>query len=275
MNKKTYIIGGLLTITIIVSAIVLAVLLGSKKEGRYEEENSSIKLNSIKTETDKIVQKFDVDINGKKNIFEIEYFSRDDGSDVQILGRIPESEIEWPINGTDQEINDFLSDNFNETRVHDYVTENDFKFLKGEDGKTYLLFVFKTNHYMGGYADYLYIYNENLKLVTGDVNYNGCSNDEAFTIRTHSSGIYSEEEPGKSGYKDTENFLGYRNDKDSYLNLKIEGNRIYYLKALVNYFSVDDELGTIEERIYTIKDDKLEYTVKNEFVIKDAAGIAC
>ncbi|HBA37695.1 MAG TPA: hypothetical protein DCY94_03145, partial [Firmicutes bacterium] len=62
--------------------------------------------------------------------------------------------------------------------------------------------------------------------------------------------------------------------EDFYLNLKIEDDKIYYLKAKQN-ITGEEDYGTLEERIYTINNDKLEYTVKNKFKITWIAGQAC
>ena len=50
---------------------------------------------------------------------------------------------------------------------------------------------------------------------------------------------------------------------------KIENNKIYYLAHIHN----GDCLGNLEERVYTIKNDKLIYEVLNTYKVLNGAGV--
>ena len=167
---------------------------------------------------------------------------------------------------------DSINKNFNENNLKSKITENSFKFIKGVDNLDYLLIVVETDNFSGGPSVFLYAYNDNLKLVTGDVSYDSCSIDkEAMSIVYGITYNETAEEPGKSGYKNNFNLTKEYNNP---INVKIEGNNIYYLKADIDYGNIPAD-GILEERIYTIKNSKWTYKVNNKFKIIDSSGSAC
>lgn len=274
MKKRTYFIGGIIALILIVG---VGFLLIKKDTKQNYSEPEVVATQNMKTDRDKekIIAEFNVKLNGKLKEFTVEYEVLQDEYYASIRGKMTGIKEKISFDSVEDDIDKFVADNFKEKKISAMMGVDDFHIIKGEDNKDYLLVTVRTNHFISGKTDYLYVFNDELELVTGDIDYNGCSNDEAFTIRIESSGHKSDEEPGKSGYKDENDTLGYKNLKeDYYLNLKIEDNKIYYLKAKQK-LAGENDYGTLEERVYTIKNNKLEYTVKNTFKITWVAGVAC
>lgn len=277
MERKYYYMIGVLLAIIAVCALSFA-LLGNrnkdpKEPSKENEMADSVKVKEIKKAGEKFIETYDVTMNGKKSTFEIEYNYEYETDYANIYAKIKNTKEPISIEVQETDSEKFKNDNFTETNLKKKLTEDDFRFFKGEDGKSYLLVIVKTYHFVSGHSDYLYAFDDELKLVEGDIARDECSNDEAMTIRNDASISMSKEEPGKTGYDDT---LGiYKNtDRRFYLNLKIVDDKIYYLKS--DYTTATEgNYGTIEERIYTIKDSKWTYTIKDKYKITDGAGQMC
>lgn len=54
---------------------------------------------------------------------------------------------------------------------------------------------------------------------------------------------------------------------------KIKDNKIYYLKSKLKENYSQNDYGTLEERVYTINNDKLEYKVINKYKIIEMANM--
>lgn len=280
MKKRYYIILGVIILALTVVAVSYA-FASKPKEDKPIDENTtnpieektinSVVFKNIEKKGDKYVENFDIEINGKKKTLALEFVYEENDDTAHIKTKIGDSEDIYLTN-SDEELGVFKNTKYKENYLRNMIKENDFSFIKGADGKSYLSVVVKTNEFMTTESDYLYVLNDELRLVRGDVDYN-CINGEAFTIRADHSTAKSDEEPGKSGYADTFGVC----DITCYINLKIENDKLYYLVMRDwNYTDpASNDFGSLEERIYTIKNDEFEYTVKNLFTAKYVSGQAC
>lgn len=245
----------------------------NKNENNSDNENNNmdlkntVKFKNITTSNSKIIETFDIVMNNKKSVFEIEYSSKNDEANAIINIKLPETKQTLMV-----DLNEHTTfENFNTDYLKNYIKENNFQFIKGEDNKDYLLVVVEAENFSGGPSAYLYAYDDDMNLVTGDVSYDSCSNDEMMAIVYGPTSNETVEEPGKSGYRNNFNLTKKYDDT---INVKIEGDKVYYLKA--DYNAANDEIdGILEERIYTIKNSKWEYKIKNKFKIITSSGATC
>ena len=161
--------------------------------------------------------------------------------------------------------------------------ENNFSFISGRDGESYLLI--HTNIYSDGTGeeDKLFILNENLEFVDNDlVDYAGSSDTHGMTIMSTYTGYILE---GDEYPWYTDNFNACTTPSNCYIDIKIEDNKIYYLTPVLKEVSSleeekDDEAeedevieyGELEERVYTIHDGNLEYEVIKRYKIVGITG---
>ncbi|HBA37696.1 MAG TPA: hypothetical protein DCY94_03150 [Firmicutes bacterium] len=138
MDKKTYFIGGLLVILVVLIGVIYFFL---KNDHNLDERDlkNSVSLASIKLDGNKIVEKFDVAIDGKDKSFEIEYDYIKNEYYGAIRGKVTGIKEKIQFKSDDEEIDKFIGDNFNESKIHDMIDVDDFRFIKGVDDKTYLL----------------------------------------------------------------------------------------------------------------------------------------
>lgn len=253
-----------------------------KEKDKQEENNNSrentVKLKKMTTNNNKILQTFDIALNGKEDEFEIEYTYEIDGTgeySAKIKAKLPNSKEENLINlgNIDENLTfeKYINKYFNENYLKSIITEDSFLFIKGDDNKNYMLIVVETENYSSEPSAFLYAYDDNMKLVSGDVSYDKCNfNKEAMAIVYGNTYYEASEEPGKSGY---ENKFNLSKKYENPINVKIEENKIYYLQVID--FMDDDDFVSMEERIYTIKNNKWIYTVKSKFKATGAAGMSC
>lgn len=250
-----------------------------ESQNKQSVSKPSIAFKDIKTTEDRIVERFDLVMNEKPQVFTLEYTFESDDYSASLTGRFGEYNLFYdsedgtvtgrPMNVLDE----FKKRTYTESYISSKFNVDNFKFIEGVDGKMYLMVLATTYNCFVGKTVELYIFDDNLNLVQGDVNYNGCQNDMAMTVMTHTVGYEGREEPSKSGYQDT--FGVCDNEDYCYVSVKTEGNKINYLKVMeVNVFG-DPDYGKMEEREYIISDSKLTYKVKNSFRIITAAGQAC
>mgnify|MGYP001851890819 FL=1 len=159
--------------------------------------------------------------------------------------------------------------------------ENNFSFIKGSDGESYLLI--HTNIYDDGSGeeDKLYILNDTLEFVSNDLVDYGTSSSVGMSIMsTYTS--YTLEDEEKPWY--TDDFNACSSPSNCYINVKVEDNKIYYLVPVLidvaeeeNSDEEDAEevmtYGELEERVYTIRDSKLEYEVVKRYTIIGVSGL--
>ncbi len=146
-----------------------------------------------------------------------------------------------------------------------------FRVIRGTDGKDYIAMA--THYYDFSNVptnNYLYILNDNLEVI-----------NNIFEDVSHC--FYGKQvmmiHPGTVGLLSNDNIwyqnqFKYNNLRRNYTSLKIEDDKIYYL---YHNILVDDvgNFGNIEERVYTIKDNKMEYTTEKVYRADGIYGDAC
>ncbi len=235
------------------------------KNNDYEkpEIKDSISFKSVKTNGKKIVESFTIAMNGKKSTFEVEFSTTKNETDTEIKGTFKKETLFLKSRS-----NEDISKELDEKTVKNLFSEKNFQFIKGSDEKTYLLVLANIDS-KGEKEDFLYILNDKFELLEGDMNYNGCGKNNALTVRSDKAKYTLENTP--SLYHDQ--FDVCKDQTDCMINVKIEDSKIHYLKVFPKYEEFD--FGSIEERIYTINDNRLNYTVENTYRIASATHQVC
>ena len=160
---------------------------------------------------------------------------------------------------------------FETARIDKELNSDYFKVIRGTDGKDYIAIA--THIYdisNTPVTNYLYILNDNLEVINKtfeDISH--CSSTrQVMMIHPGEVGLLSDKNIWYS------NQFKYDNIRKNYTSLKIVGDKIYYLYHDIVY-DKEGNYGTIEERVYTINNDKLEYTVENSFVAVSKYGEIC
>ena len=144
-----------------------------EKDSKEEDENNNeeednkdvikdgVKLVNTKKETDKIIQEFEITLNGTSKTLAIEYsHSGPELSTYYITGDYNKAELFYTETNNEK---------FNESFINEEFNENNFKIIKGTDNKSYLAII----TYSGSTDSYhheLYILNDNLEFL--DINSN-------------------------------------------------------------------------------------------------------
>ena len=209
------------------------------KEDVDKENNSNpsnlqdgVKLIETKEENDKIVQEYEIVLNGKIN-------------NLKLYFELEKNEYFYQISSVFNNINfyDFGKYNpefdeaetlsseeaFQTDYIKQYFNEDNFIIIKGEDNKNYLA-IYNYVSEAERYGDtYLYIYNDNLELL---------NQNEEILINNESQGLSIDEEDCLNENHCTfESDVWYENkfkvrDEADQIRVKIENNQIYVLKAL-------------------------------------------
>ena len=238
----------------------------SKEQDNKVEDG--VKLISTKKSNDTIIQKYQVVLNGKEKELELKYYCEDVNKEMpfmHLVGKINNRDyLKYEAWYDDEK--DF-NNIFSEENIDKQVNSNNFYLIKGTDNKNYLGFI--------GYKDtynLLYIFNDNLELITNNIlSYNGYmfsdnGTQDAFIITRTELIVTEVAEKNNISYGNTFNLK----DVDSELSyyVKIVDNKIYNLVSLFNEDIIDgSENGKLEERVYTINNNKLEYEVINTYTI--------
>lgn len=232
------------------------------------------------------VQKYEILINGLEKTLEIE-FLYSDYNDIKaqaLTGKLEGNTVYYYYESYKKGSKvdeDIYQDGhpYDENMIDSSFNENNFGFITGEDGKSYLLI--HTNIYgdEAGEEDKLYILNDNLEFISNDlVDYAGSNETKGMTIMSTYSG-YELEDDAYPWYTDT--FKACESPSNCYIDVKIEDDRIYYLVPVLNEISeeeTDEEeeevkyYGELEERVYTINDSKLKYEVIKRYKIVGIVG---
>lgn len=287
IEKYIYMVLGLILVGVISSGVTYMILDNEKNNKAPNENNGENKEpitleNSVKLEkeyelNDKIFQEYTIVLNNKKQILKIEYsytFNEQEGYVVK--GIWNQNEIYFDTYQSNSEV-------FNKTDLKKFYTvdhikkainENNFQFIKGTDDKSYLTITSVQNYEYGPLKQF-YIINDNLKIINKqfnqygtDINNNG---DNAMIIVGESSFMTTNDLEAHT-YKGALKVCTPLNTCNS--NLKIENDKIYYLNPVLKNESdwQENDYGTLEERVYTINNNKLEYKVENTYKITAIAG---
>ncbi len=229
-------------------------------KGETEELIDGVKLIDVKKQEDKIVETFEIVLNGKKKEmnFQFEY----EKNEIFDLYVIKGNYKNFLIHGSDYSLSDTSIDKvFSVDSIKENFNSNNFKIIKGEDNKNYLGIIANRNN-----DDILYIFNDNLENIIDDTydDYDrsieiipGVNDKNSFMITTYYNTPCGENMDA-IWYKNAFNIKNKTN-----FALKIEDNKLYYLAFKLN----DYPNSTLEERVYTINNSKLSYTVINEYFV--------
>ena len=241
------------------------------------DSKDSVTLASTEVVDDSFVQTYHIVINGINRTLEVEFLYRnnEDLREQSLTGEYSGVTLyayyeTYEDDATVYDVN-MITSSFN---------ENNFSFISGRDGESYLLI--HTNIYFDGIGeeDKLYILNENLEFVDNDlVDYSGSNETYGMSIMSTYTG-YILENDEYPWY--TDNFNACTTPSNCYINVKIENNKIYYLTPVLNEINSDKnealddedvvEYGELEERVYTIDNGNLKYEVIKRYKIVDISG---
>ncbi len=234
-----------------------------------EEEKliDGVKFVNATKQNNEIRENFEVIIDGQKHDLELNFLYNNENDMERVLGYFGDYEVY--LNSND-EITDSSKDKiFNVDVIKKEFTKDNFKFIEGNDGKKYLLIIGNSK---GLFADNLYVFNDKLELISKDIpSIEVCSKDW-FTIQSGYT-FYELENGVSPWYQDTLNVCDSKETCN--VVLKIENNKIYYLAPIVNFDMDSSNTDVLEERIYTINNDVLNYEVINKYVIVNGSGNMC
>ena len=295
MKKVLIVIVVLLSLGVIAFGIFYASTHDFKVD-KKEKETENVELNKDSIEVDSkdsitlvntevvdesFVQTYDIMINGKERTLEVEFLYRNnkDTKEQSLTGDYSGATLysyyeTYEDEPTVYDVN-MITSSFN---------ENNFSFISGRDGESYLLI--HTNIYsdLAGEEDKLFILNENLEFIDNDlVDYAGSSETQGMTIMSTYTGYILE---GDEYPWYTDNFNACSTPSNCYIDIKIEDNKIYYLVPVLKEVTSDEEetddetteedevteYGELEERVYTIHDGNLEYEVIKRYKIVGITG---
>lgn len=218
------------------------------------------------------IQKYQIILNGNEKIIEVAFtYNRvyDFNGYQEVKGTINNYTVSYFFDpDLDYSVDELLSAD----RLYKEFSEKNFKIIKGTDNKNYLAIISNTKQGPETYNDTaVYIYNDNLELLTKDLSsyYSNTLKVNYMTIQSGATSYKLDDET--KWYQD--NFKLCKNAQYEWCNIgiKFENDSIYYLYPKPNFNSASN-YGYMEERVYTINNNKLEYKVLNKYQIIDIAG---
>lgn len=241
----------------------------NNKPNNNEEptKKDGVKLLKTYNLNDKIIEEFEITLNGKTKIMNVNFI-------------IPDKEVEDPtIEGTFNDIyfygkafsKEEVKENFNISFIKNIFNENNFEFIKGTDNKSYLL-VIGTSYWN---EKELYVLNDDFVDIsknirdTADAEVSGYTGFNITYFNNHVNKI----EDNSRWYKNTfkikiEDFM---EEVKGNIHIKVEDNKIYFLNPIFEYVNASN-LGYLEERVYTINNNKLSYKVINKYQITEISN---
>ena len=229
---------------------------------KEEEENSEsngdetsedyVKLVNTKEEDNQVIQEYEMVLNGEYQEFIVEF------SYEQEANHSNSSNAVNYLNGT-------LKDNivYSEIRgemlsisyINSMFSSQNFIIIRGEDKNYLAVATFEREDY----GDFMYyqIYNDHFDYI------------DSISLYVGNQSI--ENNLGFDGYQNVFTDIYYLSEDYYSVRSKIEDNHIYELA----YVCDDVYYGILEERVYTINNDKLEYEVINTYTDLEIAGATC
>lgn len=251
-----------------------------KLDSNKENKKGEIKFLNSKLEESTITQKYKAYINGKELDMEVVYSYKIDNIDPELNEGYSRLEtVEGKLNGTLLYKNEKKTNSesqkaelFETTKIDKVYNGDYFKVVRGTDGKDYIAIAthFYDIDYDHQQANYLYILNDELEIINRQFkDPSNCSREaEVMMIHPGAVGLLTDM---KIWYN---NQFSYDNHRKNYTSLKIEDDKIYYLYHDIKTDS-DGNYGAIEERMYTINNDKLEYTTLKTYRAESMYGDIC
>lgn len=274
MGKKT---GVFAVIFIVILTIVLSssvtyyiVKQNTKEQEKADDKKEDDKKNTpniafkdIYDESDKIIEEYDISLNGKINTVKVAFThsSREDiGCTVHlVLGYIGDTIIY-----AREYVGSKLGKNevFNKDIIKKTFNVINFDTIKGQDDKTYLIVYDISNNV--AYENKMMVYDDNMKLLTKDLFAKTYDHINRYGFNMQYFYDSPCERTGLPLYVNTTPF--YSENGMSFV--KKEDDKIYFLAMEIDE-SKEGRPGKLEERVYTVKDDKLEYKVLNTYDIPE------
>lgn len=231
-----------------------------KNEVPEEKEKDSIKLLNTKEENGSITQNYEAVLNTKHITFSVIYTVNQNGNYHTINGTLNGFNIySATYNKKD------YKESFKSNLIANNFEEDNFKIVKGTDDKSYLIIRNFKYTEMGNGINLLNIevYNDELNRI----------NTDNELIYAYFSQDINLENDSKPWYKDEYNLC--KKDEPCQIRGKFYEDKFHLLTLVLNEeTNTPKSIGTLEERVYTIKDNKLNYTVPNKYIVKDATGIS-
>lgn len=246
--------------------------LNNKENNEIENLTDGVKLKNTKKESDKIIQEYEVVLNGKKQNLTLNYELEKTEYYYDIITKLNDIEF-YHYASYNPELESYeigFDKTFTVDFINSHFNEKNFTIIKGLDNKNYLaIYNYVRMHEDFGYIKY-YIFNEDLELI----------NKEDILIEDRGQGLlfgegcdedYEKCNSGNMWYEETQNIFNYETYQ---IRAKIEDNKIYALVGgNCNPVNIDEDI--LEERVYTINNNKLEYEVINTYKIAAYAGATC
>ena len=253
----------------------------SKKESQTTD-NKQIGENSIKLKDTTITgqtakQAYNVNINGKESYLNIdlkyEFKEYDSGDKYHyIKGYLNQKQIfDAVYDGSLKEyaINELM----NKENINKIFNESNFKLIDGKDNKKYILMYGAYGYIgdsgsLGNSYDLLYVLNDKYEFiqdntVKSNIDYEQEYLNNAFVIHRGTDVIYQVDN-GNPWFEDIFNICSKIIQDDSTTKdickvfIKVNKDSIDYLYT--SYTTTGDPIAKVEERNYTISDNKLSYT---------------
>ena len=232
----------------------------SELNGEISEDY--VKLVNTKEEDNQIIQEYEIYMNNKTNKLLLNFhLFEEDRSDYiwfGLQGNYQNEEFyyldRYSLQNNDSniangkeyvEMSELLTVDF----VNAVFNENNFILIKGIDDKTYLGVISKVDSVMYPDNSYLYIYNDNFELIG------------SLLIFTKSQMVTFND--SQDHFNDDKYSLC---NNDCQIRLNIQDDQIHVL--YYNFYCTDNG-NVIEERVYTIHDNNLEYEVVNSYSDED------
>lgn len=191
--------------------------------------------------TNKVTQEYEIKINGEKKSLNIDFnISKED--EYYTVKAILDTTFLFNYYNENEYSEDLISNNFN---------ESNFNIIMGTDNKEYLVIRNIFYNARTGNRSTFYVFNSDFKSINGNEDFMVVSDLIGFILEKDN--VY---------YESNSNYTCVNNCN---IRSKIEDNKIYNLF----YVESEGESGELEERIYTVGNDKLDYKVKNKYKVID------
>ncbi len=215
-----------------------------------------VKFVSSKVNNGVVTKNYKITLNGKETNINVEFKNEDKD---YIEGFLGQTEIYGMSKNYYEKPESFQVD-----KIAEDFNENNFKIIQGNDGKNYLIVLVNFSTSL-----YFYIFNDNMEIIPSNIS--GCGPKDTFTLMTTISN-YVLEKDQKPWYQDKYNVC---KSEHCQIKSKIENNKIYTFASDINKNINANDIGTLEERVYTINNNKLEYEIINKYKIIDGSGGLC
>ena len=282
--KKNTILYIIITILLIIIAVGITYIImnnqnneeitePSNNDNNQEENNNNeeptlednITLKNTTMNNDTIIEEYEIILNGKKSNININYtYDECRENLICISGNYNNYEFYY------DEIWKNDSDNsFTIQAIDQSFNENNFEIIRGDDNKNYLL-IFANSPYTA----LLYVFNDQLNIVNDGIespNWYEGDNGDGFVLYSFVNMPILENKQD-IWYDDV-----YGIGEDN-IYIKVENNKIYYLTPNISYYDAyinnnnENYEIKLEERVYTINNNKFTYEVINTYNIKEVVN---